>query len=124
MLCIAVSWAEAIKATKIYIGAVQEDSSGYPDCRKDFFDAFQLMINQGTKPDTHIQIITPLLNMSKKEIIQTGNNLRAPLHLTWSCYGSEDKACGICDSCALRLRGFAQAECIDPIEYTIVPKYL
>ncbi len=124
MLCIAVSWAEAIKATKIYIGAVQEDSSGYPDCRKDFFDAFQLMINQGTKPDTHIQIITPLLNMSKKEIIHTGNNLNAPLHLTWSCYGSEDKACGICDSCALRLRGFAQAQCIDPIEYAIVPKYL
>lgn len=68
MLCIAVSWAEAIKATKIFIGAVQEDSSGYPDCRKDFFDAFQLMINQGTKPDTHIQIITPLLNMSKKKL--------------------------------------------------------
>jgi 7-cyano-7-deazaguanine synthase len=82
------------------------------------------MIKQGTKPDTHIQIVTPLLNMSKKEIIQTGNSLHAPLHLTWSCYGSQDKACGLCDSCALRLRGFSQAGYKDPIEYTIVPEYI
>jgi 7-cyano-7-deazaguanine synthase len=117
MLAIAVSWAEVIGATAIYIGAVAEDSSGYPDCRPEFYDAFQRVIDTGTKPDTHIEIRTPIIHLSKAEIVKTGIELDAPLHLTWSCYRSEDLACGTCDSCALRLRGFAQAGVDDPIAY-------
>ena len=117
MLAIATSWAEVLGADAIYIGAVAEDSSGYPDCRPEFYAAFQETINTGTKPDTHITIETPIINLSKAEIVKKGVELGAPLHLTWSCYRSEDAACGTCDSCALRLRGFEQAGINDPIMY-------
>lgn len=117
MLSIATSWAEVIGARAIYIGAVAEDSSGYPDCRPEFYEAFQKTIDTGTKPDTHIEIRTPIIQLSKAEIVKKGIELNAPLHLTWSCYRSEDLACGTCDSCALRLRGFEQAGAEDPIAY-------
>ena len=117
MLSIAVSWAEVIEANAIYIGAVAEDSSGYPDCRREFYDAFQKTIDAGTKPDTHIEIRTPIIHLTKAEIVKKGIELDAPLHLTWSCYRGEDLACGKCDSCALRLRGFEQAGVIDPTRY-------
>ena len=117
MLSIAVSWAEVIGANAIYIGAVAEDSSGYPDCRPEFYTAFQRTIDTGTKPDTHIEIRTPIIYLSKAEIVHKGIELDAPLHLTWSCYRNEELACGTCDSCALRLRGFEQAGAIDMISY-------
>ncbi len=117
MLAIAVSWAEVIGAESIYIGAVAEDSSGYPDCRPEFFKAFELTIERGTKPGTDVKIKTPIIDLSKAEIIKKGNKLGAPLHLTWSCYRNEELACGTCDSCALRLRGFRQANAEDPISY-------
>lgn len=117
MLSIAVSWAEIIGANAIYIGAVAEDSSGYPDCRPEFYRAFQSVIDSGTKPDTHIEIRTPIIHMTKAEIVKKGIRLDAPLHLTWSCYRNEELACGTCDSCALRLRGFEQAGTRDPINY-------
>ena len=118
MLAIAVSWAEVIGANAIYIGAVAEDSSGYPDCRPEFYEAFQNTIDAGTKPDTHIEIRTSIIHLSKAEIVKKGIELNAPLHVTWSCYRSENLACGTCDSCALRLRGFEQAGVTDPISYT------
>ena len=117
MLSIAVSWAEVIGAGSIYIGAVAEDSSGYPDCRPEFYEAFQRAIDAGTKPDTRIEIRTPIIHLSKAEIVKKGIELGAPLHLTWSCYRNEDVACGTCDSCALRLRGFERAGEKDPIPY-------
>ncbi len=117
MLSIAVSWAEVIGASAIYIGAVAEDSSGYPDCRPEFYEAFQQTINTGTKPETRIEIRTPIIELSKADIVRKGVELDAPLQLTWSCYSSNDLACGRCDSCALRLRGFVQAGIVDPIEY-------
>jgi len=117
LLAIATSWAEVTGAGSIYIGAVAEDSSGYPDCRPEFYEAFQKTIDAGTKPDTHIEIRTPIINMRKSEIIKRGLELAAPLELTWSCYVSEDVACGRCDSCALRLRAFADAGLPDPIRH-------
>jgi len=117
MLAIATSWAETIRARRIYIGAVAEDSSGYPDCRPEFYQAFQGAIDAGTKPETRIEIVTPVIGMSKADIVRRGLELDAPLELTWSCYGAEDLACGQCDSCALRLRAFQQAGVTDPIEY-------
>ncbi|HMS65467.1 MAG TPA: 7-cyano-7-deazaguanine synthase QueC [Ignavibacteria bacterium] len=117
ILSIAVSWAEVINAHRIFIGAVEEDSSGYPDCRKEFFDAYNLMIAKGTKPDTRIKIETPIINLSKKEIVLKSIKLKAPLKLTWSCYKDNKIACGECDSCALRLRGFHQAGINDPLIY-------
>ena len=117
MLAIATSWAEVLGANSIYVGAVSEDSSGYPDCRPEFFEAFERTIDAGTKPETHIKIVTPIIYLSKAEIVRKGIELNAPLNLSWSCYKSENLACGTCDSCALRLRGFAQAGVIDPIEY-------
>ena len=117
LLSIAVSWAEVIYASKIFIGAVEEDSSGYPDCRKEFYESFNKLVEVGTKPDTHIQIVTPLIDMKKSEIVAKGVELGAPLHLTWSCYKNTDKACGVCDSCILRLKGFREAGVEDPIEY-------
>jgi 7-cyano-7-deazaguanine synthase len=117
MLSIAVSWAEVLKAGAIYIGAVAEDSSGYPDCRPEFYRAFQAAIDAGTRPDTRIEIRTPIIHLSKAEIVKKGFKLQAPLHLTWSCYRNEELACGMCDSCALRLRGFEQAGYEDPIQY-------
>lgn len=123
ILSIATSWAEIIKAEKIFIGAVEEDSPGYPDCRDNFFKAFNKAIELGTKPDTFIEIVTPLIHMSKQEIILKGIELKAPLGSTWSCYQNEDRACGECDSCALRLRGFARAGLDDPIKYVKRPEY-
>ena len=123
ILTACVSWAEVIEAEAIYIGAVFEDSSGYPDCRPDFFESFNSVISLGTKTNTNIRIETPIIHMNKNEIIEHGNKLNAPLHLTWSCYKNEDEACGVCDSCALRLRGFQKAGIEDPIPYKIRPKY-
>ena len=117
MLSIATSWAEVIQANSIYIGAVAEDSPGYPDCRPEFYAAFEKAIETGTKPETDIKIKTPIIHLSKAEIARKGLELNAPLHLSWSCYRNEDLACGTCDSCALRLRGFEQAGEIDPIVY-------
>ncbi len=117
ILAIATSWAEVINAEAIYIGAVEEDSSGYPDCTEDFFMAFQQVIDTGTKPETTIRLHTPVIRHSKAQIVTDGVNLQAPLHLTWSCYRREDVACGTCDSCRLRLRGFANAGVPDPIPY-------
>lgn len=117
LLSIAVSWAEVIKANKIYIGAVEEDSSGYPDCREEFFRAFQMAINKGTKPETNIEIVTPILHKKKSDIVKIGMHLGVPFHLTWSCYKNEDLACGVCDSCLLRLKGFEEAGIEDPIKY-------
>jgi 7-cyano-7-deazaguanine synthase len=116
-LSVAVSWAEAIGAGAIYIGAVAEDSSGYPDCRPEYYRAFQEVIRVGTRPETHIEIATPVIALKKSEIIRRGIELGAPLHLTWSCYQSEAVACGACDSCLLRLRAFAEAGVPDPIPY-------
>ena len=124
ILSACVSWAEVIQAKAIFIGAVFEDSSGYPDCRPDYFDAFNKVIERGTKPETNIKIITPVIRLSKAEIIKEGKNLNAPFHLTWSCYQNEDEACGVCDSCALRLRGFQQAGIEDPIPYKQKPVYI
>ena len=117
LLSIATSWAEVLDARAIYIGAVAEDSSGYPDCRPVFYEAFQKAIDAGTKPETHIEIKTPIIHLSKAQIVKKGVELNAPLHLSWSCYRNEDLACGTCDSCALRLRGFEQAGVKDPIPY-------
>jgi 7-cyano-7-deazaguanine synthase len=117
MLSIAVSWAEVIGANAIYIGAVADDSSGYPDCRPEFYEAFQKTLDTGTKTDTHIEIRTPIIHLSKAEIVHKGIELDAPLHLTWSCYRGSELACGTCDSCALRLRGFDAAGLTDPIKY-------
>ena len=117
MLAIATSWSEVLGAGAIYMGAVAEDSSGYPDCRPEFYEAFQRTIDAGTRPDTDIQIRTPIIHLSKAEIVKKGIELNAPLHLTWSCYRNEELACGTCDSCALRLRGFSQAGVVDPIAY-------
>ena len=116
-LSIAVSWAEAIGARAIYIGAVAEDSSGYPDCRPEYYRAFQNVIREGTRPETRIEIVTPVISLRKSEIIRRGVDLGAPLHLTWSCYQSEDVACGACDSCLLRLKAFAEAGVADPLPY-------
>src|SRR6476659_6881607 len=119
LLSAAVSWGEVIKATAVYIGAVAEDSSGYPDCRPEFYEAFQQVLDVGIKPETNIEIRTPVIAMRKSEIIQTGLALGAPLQLTWSCYQESESACGQCDSCALRLRAFREAGARDPIPYML-----
>lgn len=124
ILSIAVSWAEVIKAKKIFIGAMEEDSSGYPDCRREFFDSFNKMIEKGTKPETKIRIETPLMNLTKQEVVEKSVKLNSPLHLTWSCYSETRVACGECDSCALRLRGFQLAGISDPIKYKTIPLYV
>jgi len=116
-LAAAVSWAEVIGAGSVYIGAVEEDSSGYPDCREEFIEAFNLVVRKGTKPDADIRIVAPLIHLTKAQIVQRGLALAAPLALTWSCYSGNELACGVCDSCRLRLRGFAAAGAIDPIPY-------
>ncbi|MBX2989935.1 MAG: 7-cyano-7-deazaguanine synthase QueC [Bacteroidetes bacterium] len=123
MLAVAVSWAEVLGSPSIFVGAVQEDSSGYPDCRREFYDAFENVIEAGTKPSTNITISTPIIHLSKMEIVLQGIALGAPLHLTWSCYLNEEVACGVCDSCALRLRGFQLAGIPDPIPYAHRPVY-
>ncbi len=115
-LAVAVSWGEVIGAEKIYIGAVEQDSSGYPDCRPAYYQAFNQVIRAGTKAG-RMEIVTPLIAMRKAEIVRRGLELGAPLHLTWSCYSHEDRACGVCDSCVLRLRAFRAAGVDDPIPY-------
>lgn len=117
LLAIAASWSEVIGARKIFIGAVEEDSSGYPDCREVFYEAFNRAIEMGTKPETRIEIVTPLIHMKKTEIVRKGLALGAPFRLTWSCYQNSEKACGRCESCALRLKGFREAGTEDPIAY-------
>lgn len=119
LLAAAVSWGEVIGARAIYIGAVAEDSSGYPDCRPEFYAAFQNVIDLGTKPETNITIRTPVIHLKKSEIVRTGFAFGAPLHLTWSCYQADELACGNCDSCALRLRAFREAGVRDPIPYLL-----
>jgi len=116
-LSIGVSWAEATGAGTLYIGAVAEDSSGYPDCRPEYYEAFQELIRHGTRPETNIKIVTPVVRLKKSQIIRRGMELGAPLHLSWSCYQGEAEACGACDSCLLRLRAFAEAGVTDPIPY-------
>jgi len=116
LLAVAVSWAEVLDAEKIYIGAVEQDSSGYPDCRPEYYRAFNEVVRTGTK-EGRIEIVTPLIAMRKSEIVTRGLELGAPLDLTWSCYSREDRACGVCDSCVLRLRAFRDAGAVDPIPY-------
>jgi len=118
-LSAAVSWAEVIGATAIFIGAVEEDSSGYPDCRPAYYRAFETLIREGTRPETHIKIVTPVIQMKKNEIVRRGMELGAPLDLSWSCYQSEEEACGTCDSCRLRLKAFEEAGVHDPIAYRV-----
>ena len=115
-LSVAVSWAEVLGADKIFIGAVEQDSSGYPDCRPAYYEAFNRVIKAGTKEGT-IEIVTPLIHLRKAEIVRLGLELGAPFDLTWSCYSRQDRACGVCDSCVLRLRAFAAAGASDPIPY-------
>jgi 7-cyano-7-deazaguanine synthase len=116
ILSLAVSWAEAVGAHKLYIGANYEDSPGYPDCRPSYYEAFNKVIKEGTKAGD-IEILTPVLMMKKREIVLKGKELNVPFNLSWSCYKSSAKACGQCDSCALRLRGFKEAGITDPIDY-------
>jgi len=119
LLAVAVSWAEVLRAEKVYIGAVQQDSSGYPDCRPEYYRAFNEVVRAGTR-EGRIAIVTPVIGLRKAEIVRLGLELGAPFDLTWSCYSREDVACGVCDSCVLRLRAFAAAGASDPIAY--VPK--
>jgi len=123
-LSIATSWGEVLGAEAIFIGAVAEDSSGYPDCRPEYYRAFNELIRAGTKPETVLRIVTPVINLKKSEIVRAGFKLGAPFHLTWSCYQNTDIACGRCDSCALRLRGFLEAGISDPITYDNMKKLL
>ena len=116
-LSIATSWGEVLGARSIFIGAVFEDSSGYPDCRPEYYRAFNRLIEVGTRPETRLEIVTPVIRMKKCEIVTTGFRLGAPLHLTWSCYRDGDIACGRCDSCALRRKGFQEAGLEDPTPY-------
>ena len=122
-LSIAVSWGEVLGARQIFIGAVAEDSSGYPDCRPEYYAAFNRVIAAGTKPETQLEIVTPVIQMRKSEIVRRGRELGAPFALTWSCYRGQDAACGVCDSCALRLRAFQEAGLEDPIPYAQRPPY-
>ena len=117
LLSVGVSWAEVLKAGYLYVGAVEEDSSGYPDCSQAFFDGFSQAVSEGTRPETRIEIVTPVINMKKSQIVQLGFELEAPVNLSWSCYRREDRACGTCDSCALRLRAFEEAGHHDPLLY-------
>jgi 7-cyano-7-deazaguanine synthase len=116
-LSVAVSWAEVIGASAVFIGAVAEDSSGYPDCRPEYYRVFQQLVRVGTRPETQIEMVTPVIGMRKWEIVRRGIELGAPLDRTWSCYQFEDAACGACDSCRLRLGAFAEAGMSDPIAY-------
>jgi 7-cyano-7-deazaguanine synthase len=118
-LSTAASWGEVIGCQSIYVGAVAEDSSGYPDCRPEFYEAFQNVLSLGTKPETNITIMTPVIGMKKADIVRTGLQKRAPLELTWSCYQESEQACGNCDSCALRLRAFREAGAVDPVPYLL-----
>lgn len=116
-LSAAVSWAEVLGAGRVFIGAVEQDSSGYPDCRPAYYEAFNQLVRTGTR-DGSIQVVTPLIHLRKQEIVRLGVELGAPLHVSWSCYSGEAEACGVCESCVLRLRAFAEAGTSDPIPYT------
>jgi 7-cyano-7-deazaguanine synthase len=122
-IAIAVSWGEVLGAGKIFVGAVAEDSSGYPDCRPEYYLAFNRVIAAGTKPETQLEIVTPVIHMRKSEIVRRGRELGAPFELTWSCYQGQEVACGVCDSCALRLRAFEEAGVEDPLPYSQRPRY-
>ena len=117
LLSAAVSWGEVMGARRVYIGAVEEDSSGYPDCRREYYEAFNRLVRAGTRPETRIEVVTPLIRMSKAEIVREGARLEAPFHLTWSCYTESDTACARCESCLLRLKGFREAGVADPLPY-------
>jgi 7-cyano-7-deazaguanine synthase len=117
ILCVGVSWAEVLGARSLWIGAVEEDSSGYPDCRQEFYDRFAAAADAGTRPGTKIRLETPLIRLDKAAIVGRGRELGVPLHLTWSCYTASETACGVCESCRLRLRGFAAAGIADPLPY-------
>jgi 7-cyano-7-deazaguanine synthase len=117
-LSAAVSWAEVLGAKTVFIGAVEQDSSGYPDCRPAYYDAFNQLIRMGTK-EGEIRVQTPLIAMRKKEIVELGVELGAPFHVSWSCYSGETEACGVCESCVLRLRAFREAGAVDPILYAV-----
>lgn len=120
ILFIAAAWAEVLGADSLWTGMVEDDSSGYPDCRRRFCDALERAIAEGNHDDSpDPTIVTPLIHLSKTEIVRRGVEVDAPLHLTWSCYQSEDEACGVCDSCQLRLRGFREAGVVDPIAYRV-----
>lgn len=117
LLAAATSWGEVLGAQAIFVGAVAEDSSGYPDCRPQFYRAFEAAIREGTRPETRLRIVTPVIGLTKAEIVRTGSVRKAPFDKTWSCYQSEAEACGACESCRLRLRGFAEAGIADPLPY-------
>jgi 7-cyano-7-deazaguanine synthase len=119
LLCAATSWAEVLGAEALFVGAVAQDSSGYPDCRPEFYAAFEAAIRAGTRPETVIRIETPVIALSKADIVRRGVELAAPFEKTWSCYQAEAQACGVCESCHLRLRGFAEAGVVDPIPYRL-----
>lgn len=120
MLSVGVSWAEVLGASSVWCGAVWDDSSGYPDCREAFFRAFQEVVRLGTRPETKIELVTPIIHLTKGEIVSVGHRLGAPFHLTWSCYQAGDIACGRCESCHLRLKGFREAGVRDPLPYADV----
>jgi 7-cyano-7-deazaguanine synthase len=120
---IATSWADVLGASKILLGAVSEDSSGYPDCRPEYYAAMNALIQAGTRPETKITVETPLISLLKRDIVKRGSELGAPFHLTWSCYRETEVACGACDSCALRLRAFQEAGLEDPLAYRTRPEY-
>lgn len=122
LLSACTSWGEVLRARAVVVGFVEEDSSGYPDCREAFFRAFEVVANLGTRPETRLAFHAPLLHLKKADIVRKGIELGAPLHLSWSCYQGEDRACGRCDSCRLRLRGFHQAGRVDPIDYAFIPE--
>jgi 7-cyano-7-deazaguanine synthase len=122
-LAIATSWAEVLGASRIFIGAVCEDSSGYPDCRPEYYKAMNTLIREGTRPETEIKVETPLISLMKRDIVKKGSELGAPFELTWSCYRETEVACGMCDSCALRLRAFQEAGIEDPLVYNARPEY-
>jgi 7-cyano-7-deazaguanine synthase len=124
LLATCVSWAEVLGASAIFVGFVEEDSSGYPDCREIFLKSFEQTANLGTKPETKLTFHAPLIHLRKADIVRKGRDLRAPLHLSWSCYQGELEACGHCDSCHLRLRGFKEAGFSDPIPYAYIPENL
>jgi 7-cyano-7-deazaguanine synthase len=117
LLASATSWAEVIGARAVFVGAVWEDSSGYPDCRPEFYKAFEDAVREGTRPETVLRILTPVIALKKGEIVAKGRALGVPFEKTWSCYQAEDRACGVCESCLLRLKGFAEAGVLDPIPY-------
>lgn len=117
LLAMAASWAEVLGARPIYIGAVEEDSSGYPDCREEYYREFNRLLGVAARPESRLHVETPLIHLSKAQIVREGLRLGAPLHLTWSCYTGQEIACGACESCRLRLGGFRDAGARDPIPY-------